>query len=42
MATFKLPKETDEEKAIRTKTIQEEYKKQQNVPLQVGLKLLSY
>ncbi|EGY79461.1 cyclodeaminase/cyclohydrolase family protein [Peptoniphilus indolicus] len=40
MAAFKLPKETDEEKAIRTKTIQEEYKKAANVPLQVGLKTL--
>lgn len=40
MAAFKLPKETDEEKAVRTKTIQEEYKKAASVPLQVGLKTL--
>lgn len=40
MAAFKLPKETEEEKAIRSKTIQEEYKKAANVPLQVGLKTL--
>ncbi|MBL7575806.1 formiminotetrahydrofolate cyclodeaminase [Peptoniphilus asaccharolyticus DSM 20463] len=40
MAAFKLPKETEEEKAIRSKTIQEEYKKAASVPLNVGLKTL--
>ena len=45
MAAFKLPKETPEEKAARTATIQSEYKNAANVPLSVGLKameLLSY
>ncbi len=40
MAAFKLPKETDEEKAIRSKSIQAEYKNAANVPFQVGLKTL--
>lgn len=40
MKAFKLPKETEEEKAHRTSVIQEEYKKAANVPLQVGLKTM--
>ncbi|WBW50199.1 cyclodeaminase/cyclohydrolase family protein [Peptoniphilus equinus] len=40
MKAFKLPKETDEEKKIRSERIQEEYKNAANVPLQVGLKTM--
>lgn len=36
MAAFKLPKETDEEKAARKAKIQEEYKKAADVPFTVG------
>lgn len=36
MAAFKLPKETEEEKAHRTKMIQEGYKGAANVPFTVG------
>lgn len=41
MAAFKLPKETEEEKAIRRSTIQAEYKKAASVPLSVGLDALT-
>lgn len=40
MAAFKMPKETDEEKAARSAKIQEEYKNAANVPLEVGMKTL--
>jgi len=40
MKAFKMPKETDEEKAARSAKIQEEYKNAANVPLSVGLKTL--
>jgi formiminotetrahydrofolate cyclodeaminase len=36
MAAFKLPKETDEEKAVRSAKIQEGYKKATDVPLKVA------
>ncbi|EFI41544.1 MULTISPECIES: cyclodeaminase/cyclohydrolase family protein [Peptoniphilus] len=41
MAAFKMPKDTDEEKAARSAKIQEEYKNAANVPLSVGLKTLN-
>ena len=40
MAAFKMPKETEEEKAARSAKIQEEYKNAANVPLEVGMKTL--
>ncbi|RVU55510.1 cyclodeaminase/cyclohydrolase family protein [Anaerosphaera multitolerans] len=40
MKAFKMPKETDEEKAARSAKIQEEYKNAANVPLSVGLKTI--
>lgn len=40
IAAFKLPKETDEEKAIRKETIQKEYKNAANVPLSTGMKAM--
>jgi len=36
MAAFKLPKETDEEKAVRTNAVQEATKKAAQVPLEVA------
>ena len=36
MEAFKLPKETEEEKALRTKTVQLAFKGAANVPLNVG------
>jgi formiminotetrahydrofolate cyclodeaminase len=40
MAAFKLPKETDEEKAVRSEQIQEGYKKATLVPLKVAEKTM--
>ncbi|WP_138160291.1 cyclodeaminase/cyclohydrolase family protein [Peptoniphilus catoniae] len=40
MKAFKLPKETEEEKAARSAKIQEEYKNAANIPLTVGLKTI--
>lgn len=40
MAAFKLPKETDEEKAVRSERIQEGYKKATLVPLKVAEKTM--
>lgn len=40
MAAFKMPKDTEEEKAARSAKIQEEYRKATQVPLGVGLKVL--
>lgn len=40
MEAFKMPKETEEEKAARTEKIQTEYKNAANVPLSVGLKAM--
>ncbi|MGO1580452.1 MAG: cyclodeaminase/cyclohydrolase family protein [Peptoniphilaceae bacterium] len=40
MEAFKMPKETEEEKAARTEKIQAEYKNAANVPLSVGLKAM--
>lgn len=38
MAAFKMPKETEEEKALRNEVIQEAYKAATNVPLEVARK----
>lgn len=40
MAAFRLPKDTEAEKAIRKETIQNEYKKAADVPFGVGMKAL--
>lgn len=40
MAAFKLPKETEEEKKLRSEKIQEEYKKAAKVPFNVGIKTM--
>ncbi len=39
MKAFKLPKDTEEQKALRTKTIQEEYKVAAMVPFSIGEKI---
>lgn len=41
MAAFKMPKETDEEKSIRSKRIQESYIEAMEVPLSVAKKTIS-